>query len=81
MEPSLPQCKCTYFVVFFPRVGSQFFITLGSDLNSLDEHIIFGEVTEGHDTLLKLNDAICDEQNRPYQDIRYVDLCFYFRSS
>lgn len=53
------------------RIGSQFFITLGTDLNSLDEHIIFGEVTEGHEVLLKLNDAICDFENRPYQDIRF----------
>ncbi|KAK7601756.1 hypothetical protein V9T40_009197 [Parthenolecanium corni] len=51
-------------------IGSQFFITLGTDLDSLDEHIIFGEVTEGHEVLLKLNDSICDFENRPYQDIR-----------
>lgn len=53
------------------RIGSQFFITLGTDLDSLNEHIIFGEVTEGHEVLLKLNDAICDFENRPYQDIRF----------
>lgn len=51
-------------------LGSQFFVTLGNDLQSLDEHCIFGEVTEGLDILLKLNEAICDTTHRPYQDIR-----------
>nr|CAG4638571.1 EOG090X0971 [Cyclestheria hislopi] len=52
-------------------LGSQFFITLGENLDYLDkEHCVFGEVVEGHDTLLKINDAICDENNVPYQDIR-----------
>jgi len=52
-------------------VGSQFFITLGEDTTcSLDEHIVFGEIAEGHDVLLKLNETICDITHRPYQDIR-----------
>lgn len=52
-------------------MGSQFFITLANDLQSLDgEHCVFGEVTEGEEILLKLNDAICDTEHRPYQDIR-----------
>uniref|UniRef100_U5EWX9 peptidylprolyl isomerase n=1 Tax=Corethrella appendiculata TaxID=1370023 RepID=U5EWX9_9DIPT len=52
-------------------VGSQFLITLGPDLTSLDgKHCVIGEVTEGHDVLRKLNEAICDETHRPYQDIR-----------
>ncbi|KAF6207464.1 hypothetical protein GE061_015910 [Apolygus lucorum] len=51
-------------------LGSQFFLTLGPDLPSLDEHCVFAEVTEGLDILVKLNDAICDHQHRPYQDIR-----------
>ncbi|XP_065217928.1 peptidyl-prolyl cis-trans isomerase sig-7 [Planococcus citri] len=51
-------------------VGSQFFITLAPDLYSLDEHVIFGEITEGLEVLLKLNEAVCDHENRPYQDIR-----------
>jgi peptidyl-prolyl cis-trans isomerase-like 4 len=51
--------------------GSQFFLTLGSDLTYLDgEHLVFGEVTEGEDVLIKLNESICDESHRPYQDIR-----------
>nr|CAG4647199.1 EOG090X0971 [Megafenestra aurita]SVE92499.1 EOG090X0971 [Megafenestra aurita] len=52
-------------------VGSQFFITLGDDLGFLDkEHCVFGEVVEGHDALLNINEAICDETHVPYQDIR-----------
>jgi len=31
---------------------------------------VFAEVVEGFDILDKLNDAICDDDNRPYQDIR-----------
>ncbi|XP_055545912.1 peptidyl-prolyl cis-trans isomerase sig-7 [Wyeomyia smithii] len=53
-------------------VGSQFFFTLGPDLASLDSggHVVIGEVTEGHEVLRKLNEVICDEKNRPYQDVR-----------
>jgi hypothetical protein len=54
------------------RLGSQFFITLGSELQSLDsEHCVFGEVAEGREVLLKLNEIICDSEHRPYQDVRY----------
>lgn len=49
----------------------QFFITLGDDLDYLDGvHTVFAEVVEGFDVLDKLNDAICDDDHRPYQDIR-----------
>nr|SVE91872.1 EOG090X0971 [Daphnia sinensis] len=52
-------------------LGSQFFITLGDNLDFLDkEHCVFGEVVEGHDALLNINEAICDENHIPYQDIR-----------
>lgn len=51
--------------------GSQFFITAGEDLDYLDGvHTVFGEVTEGFEILMKINDAICDEHHRPYKDIR-----------
>jgi len=51
--------------------GSQFFITLGDELDSLDgKYTIFGRVAEGFDTLEKINDAYCDERGRPYRDIR-----------
>lgn len=51
--------------------GSQFFITLGDDLDSLDgKYTIFGRVAEGFDTLEKINDAYCDKKGRPYRDIR-----------
>lgn len=53
-------------------VGSQFFFTLGADLLSLDDssHCVFGEVVEGLDVLRQLNETICDEQHRPYKDVR-----------
>ncbi|XP_063974482.1 peptidyl-prolyl cis-trans isomerase sig-7 [Diachasmimorpha longicaudata] len=52
-------------------LGSQFFITLDRDLQSLDgEHCIFGEIVEGLEVILKFNDTICDGDHRPYQDIR-----------
>lgn len=53
-------------------VGSQFFFTLGADLLSLDDssHCVFGEVVEGLDVLRQLNEEICDEQHRPYKDVR-----------
>ncbi|XP_063701834.1 peptidyl-prolyl cis-trans isomerase sig-7 [Culicoides brevitarsis] len=52
-------------------IGSQFFFTLGADLLSLDGiHCVIGEVTEGHEVLAKLNEAICDSNGRPYKDIR-----------
>jgi peptidyl-prolyl cis-trans isomerase-like 4 len=52
-------------------IGSQFFFTLGADLTYLDErHCVFGEVVEGLDVLEIMNEAICDNDDRPYQDIR-----------
>jgi len=52
-------------------LGSQFFITLGSNLDSLDgEHCVFGEVVEGDEVISKLNNTITDTEGRPYQDIR-----------
>jgi len=52
-------------------LGSQFFFTLGEDLDYLDgEHCVFGEIVEGWETLNKINGTICDGSNRPYQDIR-----------
>ena len=52
-------------------LGSQFFITLAPNLQSLDgQHCVFGEISEGLDIILKLNETICDGNDRPYQDIR-----------
>ncbi|GMT01586.1 hypothetical protein PENTCL1PPCAC_23760 [Pristionchus entomophagus] len=54
-------------------LGSQFFITLSEDgIDYLDEkHTIFGQVTEGDETLEALNSQICDEKDHsPYRDIR-----------
>ena len=53
---------------------STFYITLSSNnLISLNgKHTIFGEVTKGFDVLDKINDAYCDEDDRPYQNIRII---------
>ncbi|MCJ1376345.1 Peptidyl-prolyl cis-trans isomerase cyp6 [Loxospora ochrophaea] len=51
--------------------GSQFLITLGDNLDYLDERAaIFGKVVEGFDILEKINDVFCDEKGRPLKDIR-----------
>ncbi|CAB3996793.1 peptidyl-prolyl cis-trans isomerase-like 4, partial [Paramuricea clavata] len=51
--------------------GSQFFVTLGENLDYLDgKHTVFGEVAEGYDILDKLNETICDDKHCPYQDVR-----------
>jgi peptidyl-prolyl cis-trans isomerase-like 4 len=51
---------------------SQFFITLrGEDMEHLGhQHTIFGEIAEGLDVLEKLNGLFCDDDGRPYQDVR-----------
>eukprot|EP00729_Bicosta_minor_P010329 gene10329-3457_t len=53
--------------------GSQFFITLAENLDSLDgKHSVFGEVVEeeSFEVLDKINAAYTDEEMKPYQDIR-----------
>jgi peptidyl-prolyl cis-trans isomerase-like 4 len=52
--------------------GSTFFITTrGDGLEYLDDtHTIFGQVSEGLDTLDKINEAIVDDSNVPWQVIR-----------
>mmetsp|Transcript_39337 Transcript_39337/g.156167 ORF Transcript_39337/g.156167 Transcript_39337/m.156167 type:complete len:172 (-) Transcript_39337:7782-8297(-) len=51
--------------------GSQFFITTGYDMDSLDEkHTIFAVVAEGMDTVTAIDSAFTNEQKRPYQIIR-----------
>ena len=51
---------------------SQFFITLRTDdMEHLKkEYTIFGEIAEGTDVLITLNELYCDEDGRPYQDVR-----------
>jgi peptidyl-prolyl cis-trans isomerase-like 4 len=51
---------------------SQFFITLrGEDYFDFEgKYTVFGEVAEGFEVLEKLNEVYCDEDGRPYQDIR-----------
>uniref|UniRef100_T1J1C6 Peptidyl-prolyl cis-trans isomerase n=1 Tax=Strigamia maritima TaxID=126957 RepID=T1J1C6_STRMM len=51
--------------------GSQFFITTGENVDYLDGvHTIFGQVVEGFDVLTKINDALCDDEHKPFKDIR-----------
>uniref|UniRef100_A0A8R1HMK5 Peptidyl-prolyl cis-trans isomerase n=1 Tax=Caenorhabditis japonica TaxID=281687 RepID=A0A8R1HMK5_CAEJA len=52
-------------------LGSQFFITLGENLDYLDDqHTIFGQVTEGLETLERLNEQLTDTNHKPFRDIR-----------
>ncbi|GAB4836636.1 cytochrome P450 monooxygenase 59 [Ancistrocladus abbreviatus] len=51
--------------------ASQFYITLRNDLDYLDgKHTVFGEVAEGQETLMRINEAYVDEKGRPYKNIR-----------
>jgi peptidyl-prolyl cis-trans isomerase-like 4 len=51
--------------------GSQFFITLGDNIEYLDgKHAVFGHVIEGLETLDKINEVYTDKEGRPLQDIR-----------
>ncbi|KAJ1722937.1 Peptidyl-prolyl cis-trans isomerase-like 4 [Coemansia erecta] len=50
--------------------GSQFFITLGDDIEYLDgRHTVFGQVVEGLELLDEINSAMCDSDGRPLKDI------------
>ncbi|KAJ3298329.1 Peptidyl-prolyl cis-trans isomerase cyp6 [Borealophlyctis nickersoniae] len=55
-----------------PIAGSQFFITLSDGhLDYLDgKQAVFGKVAEGFDVVDKINAALCDDDGRPYRDIR-----------
>ncbi|XP_051128492.1 peptidyl-prolyl cis-trans isomerase CYP59 isoform X2 [Andrographis paniculata] len=51
--------------------ASQFYITLRDDLDYLDgKHTVFGEVAEGLETLMRINEAYVDGKSRPYKNIR-----------
>jgi len=51
--------------------GSQFFITLGDNIDYLDgKHAVFGHVVEGLETLEKLNEVFVDQDSRPFKDVR-----------
>ncbi|KAF9129783.1 Peptidyl-prolyl cis-trans isomerase cyp6 [Mortierella sp. 14UC] len=52
-------------------IGSQFFITMGDNLDYLDgKYTVFGKVAEGMDVLEKINAAYTDSEFRPFKDIR-----------
>lgn len=49
----------------------QFYITVRDEITSLDEkHTVFGQVSEGLDTLDKIGEAFVDDSYRPLQNIR-----------
>lgn len=51
--------------------ASQFFITLGDNIDYLDgKHAVFGHVVEGFETLDKLNEVFTDQDGRPLKDVR-----------
>jgi len=51
--------------------GSQFYITLRDRVEHLDgKHTIFGTVAEGFEVLDKMNSAMVDDREAPYQNIR-----------
>lgn len=53
--------------------GSRFYITLRDKIEHLDgKHTIFGVVAEGLDTLEKINNAMLDDRNAPFQNIRIL---------
>eukprot|EP00246_Nothoceros_aenigmaticus_P016594 TRINITY_DN768_c0_g1_i1.p1 TRINITY_DN768_c0_g1~~TRINITY_DN768_c0_g1_i1.p1 ORF type:complete len:644 (+),score=153.08 TRINITY_DN768_c0_g1_i1:37-1932(+) len=57
--------------------ASQFYITTRTGIDYLDgKHTIFGEVAEGLETLMRINEAYVDEKGRPYKNIRikYTDV-------
>ena len=54
--------------------ASQFYITTGLELDSLDgKHTIFGEVSEGLDVLQQIDEAFVDDAGWPLQNIRSAD--------
>jgi peptidyl-prolyl cis-trans isomerase-like 4 len=57
-----------------PMAASQFFITLGQDLDYLDgkQGAVFGKVVEGLEVLDKFNQIIVDNHARPYRDVRIL---------
>jgi len=51
-------------------IGSEFFLTLGKELDYLDkQHTVFGKIVEGIEILYKLNEILCDKEDRPYKDV------------
>ena len=54
--------------------ASQFYITTGQELDSLDgKHTVFGEVSEGLDVLQQIDEAFVDDAGRPLQNIRWAN--------
>ena len=58
--------------------GSQFFITTvaASWLNG--RHTLFGRVTRGMDTVIRIEGVPCDKKNKPKADVRIIDITTNF---
>ena len=54
--------------------GSQFFITVASTKWLNVKHIIFGEVVEGYDIVVKISKVRRDHQDRPKKDVVLTSL-------
>eukprot|EP00752_Nemacystus_decipiens_P017887 g16036.t1 len=54
--------------------GSQFFFSMrGDDMQHLDgKHTVFAKVMEGMEALEQINSQFCDDNGRPYRDIRIL---------
>ena len=59
---------CLSMCHLIPSIYNQYSNHQGEDLDYLDgEHCVFGELVEGWDILDKVNETICDGEDRPYQ--------------
>ncbi len=54
--------------------GSQFFITTVETPHLDGKHVIFGEVVKGFEYIKLLENVKTDSNNRPYQDIKIIDI-------
>ena len=54
--------------------GSQFFITTVNTPHLDGKHVVFGEVVKGFEYIKLLESVQTDNNDRPYQDIKIIDI-------